>query len=112
MSNKYIDKFDIRILYSIVKDVVKNNPNVHEFSERYIDKFNIPFFKQEDKENGIRVLQSDDGYILELYLIVKYGVKIPDLAWDLQVQIKNAIEKKIGITVSKVNVHIQGVSLH
>lgn len=113
MSNKkYIDKFDIHILYTIVKDVVKTNPNVHEFSERYIDRFNIPFVKQEDKEHGIRVLENDDGYTLELYLTVNYGVKIPELAWDLQVQIKNAVEKKIGIKVNKVNIHIQGVSLH
>ena len=110
--SKYIDKFDMHILYSIVKDVVKTNPNVHEFSERYIDRFNIPFVNQQDKENGIRVLESDDGYILELYITVNYGVKIPELAWDLQVQVKNAIEKKFGITVSKVNVHVQGVSLH
>ena len=111
MSNRYFDKFDMKVLYSIVKDVVKNNPNVHEFSERFIDRLNLPFTKQKDEENGIRVLKSDNGYILELYLIVHYGVKIPELAWDLQVQIKDAIEEKFGINIDKVNVHVQGVSL-
>lgn len=108
----FLEKFDAHFLNNIVKTVVKNNPNVKEFSERFIDKFNLPFNKNINSENGIRVLYTDEGYIIELYLIVRYGVKIPELAWDLQTQIKNAVEKQIDIHVSKVNIHIQGVSLH
>ncbi|MCQ2550899.1 MAG: Asp23/Gls24 family envelope stress response protein [Clostridia bacterium] len=110
-SSKSLDiKMDSAILSSIIKTVLKNNMDVYGLSETFIDS--LPFFfkkKKMENETGIRVSASDDGYVIDLYLIVKYGVKIPELAWDLQTEIKYAVEKKFATKVSKVNIHIQGV---
>jgi len=40
---------------------------------------------------------------------VKYGLRIPDIAWDVQEAIKNQIENYTGYTVKAVNVHVQGI---
>ena len=45
-----------------------------------------------------------------MYIIVKYGVRIPELAWEIQESVKNNIESMTGLTVDKVNIHIEGVS--
>jgi uncharacterized alkaline shock family protein YloU len=45
-----------------------------------------------------------------LYLIVRYGTRIPDVAWSVQENVKKAIESMTGLKVVKVNVHVQGVS--
>lgn len=60
---------------------------------------------------GVRVSQTDDGVVLDISIIVRYGVKIPEVAWDLQENVKKAVEEKTKhqIHVKAVNVRVQGV---
>ena len=46
---------------------------------------------------------------MDLYIIVKFGVRIPDVALNVQEKVKNAIESMTGLSVVEVNVHVQGV---
>ncbi len=59
---------------------------------------------------GVKVEVGEEEVIIELYLIVDYGVRIPDVAWNVQESVKNAVEKMTGLRVLKVNLHVQGVS--
>ena len=43
-------------------------------------------------------------------MIVNYGVRIPEVAWNVQENVKKAIENMTGLNVVEVNIHIQGVS--
>lgn len=47
---------------------------------------------------------------VDLYMIVNYGVRIPEVAWNVQENVKKAIENMTGLSVVEVNIHIQGVS--
>lgn len=58
---------------------------------------------------GIRISHNEDGMIMDLYIKVNYGVKIPDIAWNLQEKVKKDIENLIEHKVKKVNIHVQGV---
>ena len=46
---------------------------------------------------------------VEAYVLVKYGQRIPDLAWDVQEKIKANLERYTGYTVSSVNINVQGI---
>ena len=46
---------------------------------------------------------------VDLYIIVKYGVRIPDVALSVQENVKQAIESMTGLSVVEVNIHVQGV---
>ena len=46
---------------------------------------------------------------VDLYMIVKYGARIPDVAIAVQENVKKAIENMTGLSVVEVNVHVQGV---
>ena len=46
---------------------------------------------------------------VDLYIIVKYGVRIPDVALAAQENVKQAIETMTGLSVVEVNIHVQGV---
>ena len=46
---------------------------------------------------------------MDLYIIVKYGVRIPDVALSVQETVKQAIESMTGLSVVEVNIHVQGV---
>lgn len=59
---------------------------------------------------GVKLEVSDEGVAIDLYLVVDYGVKIPDIAWKIQDNVKTAIESMIGTKVIDVNINIQGVN--
>ncbi|MBR1729321.1 MAG: Asp23/Gls24 family envelope stress response protein [Selenomonadaceae bacterium] len=59
---------------------------------------------------GVKVEVGEKEAAIDLYIIVKYGVRIPDVALAAQENIKQAIENMTGLTVVEVNVHVQGVN--
>jgi uncharacterized alkaline shock family protein YloU len=64
--------------------------------------------------DGIRV-SVEEGKIpamtVDAYILVKYGQRIPDLAWDVQEKIKANLERYTGYTVTAVNINVQGIYL-
>jgi len=46
---------------------------------------------------------------VEAYVTVQYGLRIPDVAWDVQESIKKALEQYTGYVVKSVNVYVQGI---
>ncbi|MGN0181088.1 MAG: Asp23/Gls24 family envelope stress response protein [Candidatus Ornithomonoglobus sp.] len=60
--------------------------------------------------NGVKVDMGADSVSIDLYIVVEYGVKIPELAWSVQENVKNCVETMTGLSVSKVNIHIEGIS--
>lgn len=60
---------------------------------------------------GIKVDTKDGEVKIDIFLIVNYGVRIPDVAWEVQENVKRSIEAMAGLKVSQVNIHVQGVNL-
>lgn len=60
---------------------------------------------------GVKVESSDKDATIDLYIIVEYGYRIPDVAWTIQEKVKNAVENMTGLNVIEVNIHIQGVNI-
>ncbi len=59
---------------------------------------------------GVKVEVGEEETSVDLFLIVRYGTRIPDVAWEVQENVKKAIENMTGLRVIKVNVHVQGVN--
>lgn len=60
---------------------------------------------------GIKV-DSEDGKVkIDVNIIVEYGTRIPDIAFEIQNRVKKSIENMTGLKVTEVNVHVQGVSI-
>ena len=65
---------------------------------------------RESLSKGVKVDQTDEGIVLDIFLIVYYGVKIPDVAWNIQNRVKEEIETMTDKKVVRVNIHVQGVA--
>lgn len=65
---------------------------------------------RKNASNGVKVDMNEDNVSIDLYIVVDYGVKIPELAWSVQENVKNSVETMTGLPVSKVNIHIEGIS--
>ena len=59
---------------------------------------------------GVKVEIQEEIAIIDLYVIVDYGIRIPELAWEIQENVKQSVESMTGLSVEKVNIHIDGVS--
>lgn len=59
--------------------------------------------------HGVRVDVEGRDVNVSLHLIVKYGVRIPDVAQRVQEQVKGQVERATGLRVKTVDIHIQGV---
>ena len=60
---------------------------------------------------GIKVSINETSVIIDVNIIVEYGARIPDVAFEIQKRVKTAVENMTGLTVEEVNVHVQGVAL-
>lgn len=58
---------------------------------------------------GIKVEVGEKEAKIDVNIIVEYGVRIPDVAFEIQNRVKKAVEAMTGLNVSSVNVHVQGV---
>ena len=59
---------------------------------------------------GIKVESGEKETRIDVNIIVEYGIRIPDVAFEIQNKVKVAVEKMTGLKVVEVNDHIQGVS--
>lgn len=59
---------------------------------------------------GIKVDINEKKAKIDINIIVEYGSRIPDIAYEIQKRVKTSVETMTGLTVEEVNVHVQGVN--
>ncbi|MBO8128478.1 MAG: Asp23/Gls24 family envelope stress response protein [Peptococcaceae bacterium] len=59
---------------------------------------------------GVKVEVGEKEARIDLYVITEYGVRIPDVAGEVQSNVKRTVEDMTGLAVLEVNVHVQGVA--
>ena len=59
---------------------------------------------------GIKVDKENGKAKIDVNIIVEYGTRIPDVAYEIQTRVKKSVENMTGFKVEEVNVHVQGVS--
>lgn len=60
---------------------------------------------------GVKVEVGEKEAAIDLFIIVEYGFRIPEVAWSIQEKVKQAVEEMTGLNVVEVNIHIQGVNI-
>ena len=60
---------------------------------------------------GIKVDVGEKETKIDVNIIVEYGSRIPDVAFEIQNRVKKAVETMTGLNVSSVNIHIQGINI-
>lgn len=59
---------------------------------------------------SVRVLNTENDTILDVYVIIKEGARIQETAVALQQSVKTAVQSMTGKPVTRINVHIDGVA--
>ena len=67
-------------------------------------------FGKKNFSKGIKVDVQEKSTKIDVNIIVEYGARIPDIAFEIQNRVKKAVESMTGLNVLEVNVHVQGVN--
>lgn len=68
------------------------------------------FVGKKNPSKGVKVEVGEKEAAIDLYVIMEFGVRIPEVAHEIQQNVKKAIENMTGLTVVEINVHVQGVN--
>lgn len=92
------------VIAELARKTIQGIPNIK--TAGLASKFSIG-----RRSGGIRVsVEHNQGSVsVDAYVLVKYGQRIPDLAWDVQEKIKDNLERYTGYDVKAVNVNVQGI---
>ena len=60
---------------------------------------------------GIKVEVTEKSAKIDVSIVVEYGARIPDVAFEIQSIVKKSVEAMTGLKVSEVNVHVNGVHM-
>jgi uncharacterized alkaline shock family protein YloU len=59
---------------------------------------------------GVQVRIVDDQIMLDVYVVLEYGLRISEIGHNIMSGVKFAVEKMLGMPVARVNVNVQGLS--
>lgn len=67
--------------------------------------------KRENYSRGVVVRQEDDQIIVNIYIIISYGVKLSEVGRNVQDKVKYNLQSMLGIDAEAVNIFVQGVKV-
>ena len=65
------------------------------------------FSGKKNMSKGIKVDKTENKAKIDVNIIVEYGSRIPDVAYEIQNRVKKSVEGMTGFKVEEVNVHVQ-----
>ena len=96
------------VIAAIALNAAKEAEGVAGFAAAKPDVKNL-LAPQDSPLKSVRVETGDNGVTLHIYLIVREGVKIPQITAQVQKNVKSAVQSMTGKVVSKVNINIAGI---
>lgn len=76
----------------------------------FVDGINQILGGNKKYSKGVKIELEGKRVTIDLYVNVKYGVRIPDIAWAAQNAVKSAVENMTGLDVVAVNINVQGIT--
>ncbi|MBZ2173917.1 Asp23/Gls24 family envelope stress response protein [Schnuerera sp. xch1] len=65
--------------------------------------------KRDNLSKGVKIYTEKDEIIINLHVILQYGIKISVVAENIIEKVKFNVENLTGLKIKKVNVYVQGI---
>lgn len=76
----------------------------------FVDGINQFLGGNKKYSKGVKIELEGRKVTIDLFVNVKYGVRIPDIAYAAQNSVKSAVETMTGLEVAAVNINVQGIT--
>lgn len=99
------------VIATYVSESVLKTDGVSDLYAGFSDTLSKNILGKDSKYKGLKITNSSEGYGIDIFIIVEYGVRIPEIAWNVQQNVITELESVMAIIIKDVNIHIQGVNL-
>lgn len=100
-----------RAIASIVAHAVNQSYGVVGMVPHTLREGVAQILHKSDAHRGVEVRIDHDEIAIDLYVVMEYGVRITEVARNLQESVRYAVEQALGVQVTRVNVRIQGLRM-
>ncbi|MBQ9179843.1 MAG: Asp23/Gls24 family envelope stress response protein [Firmicutes bacterium] len=104
-------KIDDEVSAVCAANATLSTAGVHALAGGVSNQISKTILRKDIVSKGIKVTREDEVLVLDVFIIVKFGFRIPDVAFNLQKNISGKIREMTDMEVSAVNVHVQGVDI-
>ncbi|MFQ3542819.1 Asp23/Gls24 family envelope stress response protein [Halobacillus rhizosphaerae] len=60
---------------------------------------------------GVKVELTEEGILIDAFVVMEYGISIPDTAKKIQDNTRQALKNMTALEIKEINVHIVGVQM-
>jgi len=99
------------VVASIAGIAVSEVPGVYGMAGGIAGGISEVFSGKKNLSKGIKVEVGEKETRIDVNIIVEYGVRIPDVAFEIQNRVKKAVETMTGLKVSSININVQGINM-
>lgn len=103
------EKIPDEVIALCAMEAVLRTEGVHGLESGFTENLSKSLLGRDTLSRGIKVSQEKEGIIIDVHVNVQYNVKIPIVAWDIQENVKNDLEKITDEPIFQVNIHVQGI---
>ncbi|QTM99788.1 MULTISPECIES: Asp23/Gls24 family envelope stress response protein [Sediminibacillus] len=68
-------------------------------------------FGKKSHGKGIKVELTDKGVLIDVFVVLDYGSRIPEVAQKIQTNIRQALRNMTALEIDEINIHIVGVQI-
>lgn len=66
-------------------------------------------FGKKTHGKGVKVELTNDGILIDLYVVLQFGVSIPEVAQKVQTNIRQTIKNMTALEIAEINIHVVGI---
>ena len=68
-------------------------------------------FGKKSHTKGVKVELTENGVLIDLYVVLIFGVSIPKVAQQLQTNIRQTLKNMTALEIAEINVHVVGIQM-
>ena len=69
----------------------------------------VDMLSKKSGAKGVDVDINENTVAITVHVVIKFGCRIPEIAWRIQEAVKNTVESMTNLEVTKVNIFVDGV---
>ncbi|MBQ2945621.1 MAG: Asp23/Gls24 family envelope stress response protein [Clostridia bacterium] len=117
MGKLQIENTDVNVMISrevvagIAINAAKETDGIANVTGKFAASDIKAMFAKKNLGNGVKIDYLDDGIVIDMFIVVEFGISIPKTANELQLNVKQSVSTMTGINVLAVNVNVVGITL-
>lgn len=104
-------KISDQVLMTVIRESVKDIKDIVSLKGGFPGGIKATFSSNTTTKKGVKIQKEEEQIIINISVIVKYGIKIPEILKEAQKKVKNNVETMTDIQVKNINIYIQDLEV-